>query len=376
MMVRVLSTVGLCCALVAPALAEVGKEEWKYDMEERLDRLEKRLFEQQEEIRSKDLQIETLKETQQAKESAGGDEWFKQLELGGLVEIEASHVNNDNMPDTSDLIVSTLELGVITQVNQWVGAEVLLLYEEDSDNNGDLNVDVALVTIADPDGDWFVKAGQNTLPFGVYPTYMISDPITLDLGETNDTAVEAGIERNGLSASLFLFQGDHNERADNFGLQLGLSRDGGSLGYRCNLAYMDNLAESDAIVDGGWITSSDKMPAWIASAEFFSGPFSLIGEYLKSTKGFEDAGGERPSAFNIEAAYRLEIADRIASLAIGHQRSRDAADGNWELPEKRLLGTLKVGLMDNVDAGVEIKRDEDYAGVRSMTVTGQLAVEF
>lgn len=372
---RVWCAMGLCCVLVGPVLAEGGKEEWKADMEERLDRLEKRLFEQEQEIRAKDRKIMQLEEADKQEES-GGKDWFKKLELGGLVEVEASHLSSDSGPDSSDLIVSTLELGVITQVSDWVGAEVLLLYEESTDNNGDLNVDTAVISLADPDADWFVKIGQNTLPFGVYPTYMISDPVTLDLGETNDTAVEAGLEHDGLSASLFLFQGDHNQRADNLGLQLGLVRDGGPLGYHCNLAYLDNLAESDAIVDGGWITTSDKMPAWIVSAELFRGPFSLLGEYLKATRGFTDAAGEKPAAFNVEGAYRLQVAGKIATLALGYQRTRDAADDNWGVPEKRLLGTLKVNLLEGVDSGIEIKRDEDYAGSRDTSFTAQLAVEF
>ena len=372
---RVTCAVGLCCALAGPAMAEVNKEEWKGDMEERLDRLEKRLFEQEEEIRAKDQRIQQL-EVADKQEETGGRNWFRKVEVGGLVEIEASHVSSDSGPDSSDLIVSTMELGVITQVNDWVGAEVLLLYEEETDNNGDLNVDTAVITLADPDGVWFLKAGQNTLPFGVYPTYMISDPITLELGETNDTALEVGLEHAGVNASVFVFQGDHNDRADNFGLQLGLSSDGGPLGFRCNLAYLDNLAESDTLVDAGWITTSDKMPAWIVSAELFSGPFSLLGEYLKATESFADAGGEQPAVFNLEGAYRLQIADHIATLALGYQHSRDAANDNWGLPEKRLLGTLKVNLTEGLDSGIELKRDRDYAGARDTTVTAQLALEF
>ena len=372
---RVTYAVGLCCALAGPAMAEVNKEEWKGDMEERLDRLEKRLFEQEEEIRAKDQRIQQL-EVADKQEETGGKNWFRKVEVGGLVEIEASHVSSDSGPDSSDLIVSTMELGVITQVNDWVGAEVLLLYEEETDNNGDLNVDTAVITLADPDGVWFLKAGQNTLPFGVYPTYMISDPITLELGETNDTALEVGFERVGINASVFVFQGDHNQRADNFGLQLGLSRDGGPLGFHCNLAYLDNLAESDTLVDAGWIATSDKMPAWIVSAELFSGPFSLLGEYLKATESFADAGGEQPAVFNLEGAYRLQIADHIATLALGYQHSRDAANDNWGLPEKRLLGTLKVNLTEGLDSGIELKRDQDYAGAHDTTVTAQLALEF
>ena len=372
---RVTCAVGLCCVLAGPAMAEVNKEEWKGDMEERLDRLEKRLFEQEEEIRAKDQRIQQL-EVADKQEETGGKNWFRKVEVGGLVEIEASHVSSDSGPDSSDLIVSTMELGVITQVNDWVGAEVLLLYEEETDNNGDLNVDTAVITLADPDGVWFLKAGQNTLPFGVYPTYMISDPITLELGETNDTALEVGLEHAGVNASVFVFQGDHNDRADNFGLQLGLSSDGGPLGFRCNLAYLDNLAESDTLVDAGWITTSDKMPAWIVSAELFSGPFSLLGEYLKATESFADAGGEQPAVFNLEGAYRLQIADHIATLALGYQHSRDAANDNWGLPEKRLLGTLKVNLTEGLDSGIELKRDQDYAGAHDTTVTAQLALEF
>ena len=47
------------------------------------------------------------------------------------------------------------------------------MYEED---DTDLEVDVATITIADPDGPWFVTGGQQYLPFGAFETNMVSGP--------------------------------------------------------------------------------------------------------------------------------------------------------------------------------------------------------
>ncbi len=366
--------IALCTfgALSQPALSDTAKETWKTEMEERLDRLEQQLQRQTGELEEKDRQIEAL-QAPQAEESTDSG-WFHEVELGGL--IEATSVSPDEGDSSSDLNVATVELGLITQVNEWVGAEILLLYEESTDNDGDLNVDTAVITLADPSASWFLKAGRNTLPFGVYATQMLSDPITLVLGETNDTAVEVGYQQRGLSASLFVFQGDHSDKVNNLGAQVGFGAEAGEFVFDINLGYLNNLAESDEIVDAGWITTDDKMAAWTLSAVLTRGAWTLVGEYLTATDEFADAADEKPSAFNLEAAYGFEAAGKPASVALGYQGSNDAADANWELPEKSLLGSFSMELLAGTRVGVEYRRDEDYEGASTDTLTGQLAVEF
>jgi hypothetical protein len=363
-------------AVSSPVFPDTAKESWKTEMEERLDQLEQGLQQQTGELEEKDRHLEKLQAQQEMTSHEADKTWFQDVELAGLIEVEASSVSAEEGEDSSDINVATVELGIISQVNDWVGAEILLLYEEDSDNNGDLNIDTALITLADPAGNWFLKAGRSTLPFGVYATQMISDPITLELGETDDTAVEFGYHRRGLSASLFVFQGDQSDKVDSVGAQLGFGAEVDGLVYDINLGYLNNLAESNLIVDGAWVTDNDKIPAWTLSAVMTRGGWTLIGEYLSATGEFVDAGGEQPSAFNLEAAYGFEVVSKPASLALGYQASDDAANDNWGLPEKRLVGSFSMELLAGTRLGVEYRRDQDYASANTDTLTGQLAVEF
>jgi hypothetical protein len=249
--------------LSASVLADAARDEWERGMEQRLQR------------------IEGQGQSQQEEQPA----WYDAIELEGLVEVEANRVSPEHGDTTSDINAATVELGLEAEVNAWVAVELLLLYEEESDNNGDFNVDTALITLANPEANWFVRAGRSTLPFGLYPTQMISDPLTLDLGETNDSAIEAGYAIGELAFSLFLFQGDQNDKADNFGAQLDYDGEIAGVSSHFNLGYLDNLAESDTIVDEGWITVDDKMAAWTASAEFGIGSWTLIGDYLDVRDG-------------------------------------------------------------------------------------------
>jgi hypothetical protein len=349
-----LLTLASMSILSASVLADAARDDWERGMEQRLQRLEGQRQSQQEEQPA----------------------WYDAIELEGLVEVEANRVSPEHGDTTSDINAATVELGLEAEVNAWVAVELLLLYEEDTDNNGDFNVDTALITLANPDTNWFVRAGRSTLPFGLYPTQMISDPLTLDLGEINDSAIEAGYAVGEFEFSLFLFQGDRNDTADNFGAQLDYDGEIAGVSSHFNLGYLDNLAESDTIVDEGWVTVDDKMAAWTASAEFGIGPWTLIGDYLDVHDGFADASDESPSVYNLELGYDLELAGLPVNVAIGYQASDGAEDGNWGLPEKRLIGGFSIELLEETVLGFEFKRDEDYAGERENKLTAQLAVSF
>lgn len=366
MKAQLLTLFGLA-VVCGPVLADAAKNEWERDMEQRLQRLEERT----QSPASDPDEAQPKADTEEERAN-----WFDIFELEGLIEVEASRVSPQQGGSTSDVNVATVELGVGAKVNPWVEAEILLLYEEETDNDGDLNVDTALITLADPQANWFIKAGRNTLPFGLYPTQMISDPLTLELGETSDTAIEAGYLVDGLEFSLFLFQGDQNDKVDNLGAQLGYETEIAGVVSRFNLGYLDNLAESDAIVDGAWVSVDDKMAAWVASVEFGIGPWTLIGEYLDVRDGFADAADQAPAAHNLELGYGFELGDLPANIAIGYQGTDDAEDANWELPEKRLIGTFSIELLEATELGIEFKRDEAYSGERENSVTAQLAVSF
>lgn len=147
---------------------------------------------------------------------------------------------------TSDFVVATAELGLAVQVHDWVSTEITLLHEEDDSN---LEVDVATVTIAQPDGPWFVTSGQFYMPFGVNETNLASNPLTLEIVETRETALQPGFEASGFSGSFFGFNGTNKDgtdnRIDNFGLALRYAHESDALTLAVITAYINDIGDSD-----------------------------------------------------------------------------------------------------------------------------------
>lgn len=340
-------------------------------MEKRMAYLEQRVASQDRVIEEKNAQIAELS----GASTGGAGGWFQSVEIGGVVEVEVGHSDNGGANDTTDVAVPTVELGVAAQINDWIGAEVVALYEDDGTHSGQFDIDTAMVTIADPDNIWFVNAGQYVVPFGVYDTHMVSDPLTLEVGETGDAALEVGIQQHGMFASAYVFNGDqpHNDGAA-WGVAAGYEGQASGFEFAGQLGYINDLAESDAIVDDG-TRMTDEAGAWIASITISSGNFTFIGEYLAATDTLSGYG-EEPSVFNLEAGMGFDMGGMPATFAIGYQGSDDAAATAGGLAEQRLLAALTVEVLDGTSIALEVAQEEDYAGVETNSVTGLLAVEF
>jgi hypothetical protein len=341
----------------------------------RLNALERQVQDQNRTIQQKDREIAELKRS-----SGDGDAWFDKVEIGGLIEVEAGHVSSDGSEDDDDVVAGTVELGIAAEINDWVAAEIVLLYEEDADNvdedgTSDINVDTAMVTIADPDSNWFVNAGQYTLPFGTYATNMVADPLTLDLAETADTAVEAGMSFGPVTASVFAFDGDGSDAAINrFGAAVFGEFGNDSVSAKLHAAYMNDISETDGL--GDFDDTDDSAPGWIASAEITAGAFIFIGEYLAATDDFSAAPGDEPSAFNLEAGVNFELAGMPAVFAVAHQGSDEMGVLDSEFPEERTGAAITVEILEGTSVALEYLTQEDYDGVDTDTLTGKLAVEF
>jgi len=394
------------------ALADSDVDERLLRLEERLEYLEKRVETQAEVIQSRDQRISEL-EAEVAQDGQTAGNWRPGLELGGLLELEATHSRPFRGNSTSDLAVATAELDLSARVNNWVSGDVNLLYEEDET---DLEVDVASVSVGPENGPWKLQAGRFYLPFGVFETHMVSDPLTLEIGETRETAALASLSTGGLSGSVYAFNGTNDtgeDRVDNWGAALTYGTSIERFGINGTLGYINDIGDSDSIQDS--LTRNrlrSRVPGWAASGLIESGPFTLIGEYVTATRAFRgphvrlSAGsvnpaerpmvdldwslepaelgyrhqGARPSAWNLEAAYGFALAGKSASFALGYQGTEEALA--LELPRRRLITTLSVELLDRTALSLEWAHDRDYdrceggTGRSADTVTTQLAVEF
>jgi len=386
MKLRTLIAAGITITLWhAHALAEGSIEERIAAMERRIQYLEDRVAAQDRAIVDKDRQIAELQE----------NSWFNSTEVSGLIEIEAGRESPYEGDDASDVSVATVELGIAAQVHDWVGGEVVLLYEE---GETDLEVDVATVMIGPPDGPWSFTAGQYYLPFGTFETNMISDPMTLEVGETRDTALQFGFSSGGFHGAVFGFNGDNTDdgkdRISGYGAAMGYSMENETSAFDLNLSYINDIGDSDSLQDlirdnlGSEEDNEvdDHVSGWSAAAHLRYGNVSLIGEYLAAREDFQsnevefDGDGAEPSSWMTEVAYDFNFAGREATFALGYQGTDEALA--LELPEKRFLVGLSFELVEGTALAFEWAHDDDYdkkdggSGKNANIVTAQLATEF
>ena len=306
------------------------------------------------------------------------------LSFHGLVELEVSYTGPDEGPDESDVSLATAEFGVEAHLNEQVGAHVTFLYEEPEPAG--LEVDEAVITLHCPREYFglhpFVEGGKFYVPFGRFDTAFVSDPLTLELGETNHTALLIGAGGPLVSLNLGAIRGraDLEEEKEGvidtgvFSLDLHLLE-----GMDIGLSYLTDLAESDAeLVGTGEVAGyTSDVPAVSAFFSYHWRGSALEFEYLSAVADFDEAlvggteslTGRRPAAWNAEISWQGGERWLIAAKAEGADDFRDN--------EKRYGAAGSVGILPRTVLALEyLYSDVETAGEDSHNLTAQLAVQF
>ena len=316
----------------------------------------------------------------------------ERVTLSGVVEVEAASAEDFDGAESSDITLATVELGLDAEITQMVNAHLLLLWEEDDTEPMDL--DEGTITLGNLEKfPLYLTAGKMYVPFGAFESNMISDPLTLELGETRESAAQVGFEASGFYGSFYAFNSDINETGDDdeiksFGANVGYGLENDSMFLDLGVGWINNLASSDSLTDylGSGAEIQDYPAGLTAHLTLGYGPFMLIGEYLGALDAFQaselvfNGTGAEPNAWNIEAAYTREIKGKETTFAVGYQKTDEALA--LELPEERMIASVGVEIMDNTSLAVEYLSDEDYSvndggtGNDANGATLQLAVEF
>ncbi len=323
------------------------------------------------------------------------------VELSGVVEVEAASWSVDDNgffddDDGSDVSLATVEIGLDAQISEWSSTHVLLLYEEGEEDDHVI-VDEGTITLGNMDKfPLYFAAGKMYVPFGSFETNMISDPLTLEMGETNDTAVQIGFETGGLSGSVYAFNGDINESGDDdeidtYGASLGYIKATDNMSFDITFHYINNIGDTDGIGDYleddvGIDEIDDYVAGFSVHTHIVMGPFILIGEYLTALDDFETTeiafkgDGAEPESWNIEFGYTAELFDRETTFALGYQGTDESVA--FGLPEELYIGTISMEIFDHTSLAFEYFHAEDYDTSDGGTdddadvATMQLAVEF
>ena len=299
------------------------------------------------------------------------------ISFGGLVEVEANYQDTEGAESTTDLTLATFELGVEARVNPWLSAYGVLLYEQ-GESDDRFIVDEAYIRMKSDSSPIFAEVGRFTQSFGRFESGMISDPMTLELGETKHHAsVKAGYEQEGLLASLSVFKGDVQKTDENEINSLVASIDWaeevGDFHYGVGASWTNNIGDTDGLqgeVDSVNRQTDDLVGGWTASAMAGYKSFELRGEYLGALDKFSDGEsvGRQPAAWSVEAGYSF---DAPFSLAVRYEGSDD-----FDTNDKRYGATLGWDVADGAGLAFEYQRADNKGAADSDTFTMQLAMEF
>ena len=331
---------------------------------------------------------ELLKEATPIQVLFGGLE----LTIEGLIEVEAGYEKNnyddaeDEDESSSDFSLATIELGLDVRANDYVSGRILFLYEEEPD--AEIEVDEGYIGIGKDGFPLYLTFGRQYIPFGYFESHFISDPLTLELGETRETSLVAGYENDMINLFIGFFNGDVDEAGeddnhiDNYlagvvvtvpEMPFGHLVFGGT--YLSNLAESDSLSEEIATEDGAII---EKVPGYSVFASLAVNEKILVeGEILGAVDEFVVGelsfdGGEscKPEAWNVELAYLLTDSLQFAL------RYGGSSDGGDFLPETLYGGCLSYKVLKNTFLALEFLAGEFENQDEITIATAQLAVTF
>jgi len=314
------------------------------------------------------------------------------VNVSGLLETEASFSNSKaggTSTKTSDTVLATMELHVDAQLTDMVSGHIMLLHEEDDTPFG---LDEATITIGKEEG-LSLTTGQMYVPFGSFDTNMVSDPMTLEMGETRESALLLSYVTGSITASAYLFNGSIHKAEEPKLEQKGISVKYEKNGLNVGLDYISSIAESENLQasfknPAPGPTSPPYYPAYkyiggtAFHAKYSSDAFNIIVERVGALKKFNKADGEtapgagdgplanlKPSTTNFEFGYNISD----STVAVSVQGSKDA-DGFFA--RKKVLLGYSRDIFEKVGLGLELAKATKYNDDTDTTFVAHIALEF
>ena len=311
---------------------------------------------------------------------ARGDALFS-----GVNEFETGMSHEGASTTTSDPAISKIELQFNTPESHPLGMLMRLKHEADSDE-----VDEAYMRYRFGDENRFaVMAGKSYSPFGHFDTSLITDPVTLTLGESRSQGLKFELDQGDWTASAFASPVPTSSGSDAAGgAEVEFHRGSDWQGYSIGLAAMNNIAISNgvqsALSSPG--VSERAVPAVAAHATFASGSNHITIESIVTTKRFAPGnldfagGGAKPGAWRAEFARRFQFGNIPFTAAASWQQSHEALA--LDLPQSRIAAGLSAELSEYASLALELLHDTAYPvsvggnGKTNDTLTLQFALSF
>jgi hypothetical protein len=323
---------------------------------------------------------------------------LEKMEIYGALEVETSYTDSNfsdpSSQDTeeSDIVLATLELGIDVDVHKYVRGHILFLWEEDETEPVDL--DEATVTLgATEDFPFFLIGGKFYVPFGMFTSHFITDPLTLELGETRESSVLVGFANDMFELKAGAFNSDiqktgKDDKINSFvGCAIATVPSEWLRGMELSfgLSYTNNITDSDSLQEFVRSTSGEiddlvgGLGGWVrVSYGMLSLEMEYIGaldEFKANEFSFDEGKRSKPKAWNVELAVspmeKLELAARYAGT---DDIRAGIVDGF--LPERQWGAMASYNIWSQVTVSLEYLHEKYYNDDKQRTIIGQLAVVF
>ena len=306
------------------------------------------------------------------------------MELYGLMEVEGQVVKGHNEQGQSDFEHTTLELLLEHKLNKQLDLEVVFLYEEGEGEAGQL--DQALVRFKELSFPVEIVLGQQYLPFGSFSSNLINDPLTLELAETSQAAINVHSTDLPVNFGVALYKGviahTDSEWQPDWAFYAGYEVQK-LLDISINAYYSNELVNSNALSE--LLREEllvERVPGGGIAIQFAHRNNSLDLECITATAKFKTGifTNQKPIACHFEYAYEFAETAKNWTLALAYSGSQDAF--MLELPISRVSAGISASVMQNVSMGFELLTEKDYGldfggmGARTHAAIAQVGIEF
>ncbi len=323
------------------------------------------------------------------------------VEVSGIIEVEAQYYRrkfddpNKKKENVDDISLATVEVGIDAKIHPLVKGHVLLLWEEEETEEVQDFLCEGTITIANPDKlPYYFTAGKMYLPFGSFETSFINDPMTLELGEINETAFMAGFIKENSSMSFGFFNGDieksgKDDEINSFFAQIEINYSDSPFSLSTSASYLSNIADSDGLqYTINELGDSDEaenkvLNNYVQGIGMFiradTAKAFLLAEYLGAIENFKEDFFEksiRPEAYNIELGMKFSPK---GYLAFKFEKSNDmAVNEDFNFPEKRYGVVISYSIFEAASLSLEYIHEKYtlFDKGKNNILTTQLAIEF
>ena len=287
----------------------------------------------------------------------------------------------------SDIVLATAYTAFTLQYEDHIEAFMAFLWEDGSDA---VAIDEGTITYSG-NGYW-VTGGLMYPPFGNLNSWFVSDPMVVELAETQATGLQLGLvsSDDSFQASLTAFNGgvekgtDDKTQINDFVLAISGSSSSESGSFTAGASYISDISET-----GGDITGYQEAPpptglsktvgGWGLFADIEQENFSITMEYITSASSFSvldlvdnNDNAMKPATWNLEIMIPVKEKQAIALRYEGSQDFMDMPSSQFGIVSRWLLGEHAMFSLEYIYGRFDSSSSEANS---SHTMTGQLAFQ-